>query len=66
MYPNTHRVDVANHTVIYRNAQGEDIDLNAVGEPITNLKELSDFVCELHVQGAYDADVRDRLLSEVY
>ena len=52
------------YTVVHTDANGEQHDLNADGEPCFTTADLAAFIGELHVQGAYDAATRDALLIE--
>lgn len=52
-------------TVIRIDAHGERWDLNAEGEPCETLEDLSDFIRELHRQGAFDATTVSDLLVDV-
>lgn len=60
----THEVSTTDMTVYYTDENGEVFDLNAHGEPCETMSDLRAFVATLHEQGAYDEDVRDRLMLE--
>ena len=61
----TYRIHPNHLTVIHTDERGEDLDLNADGEPCTTVQQLADFISELAEQGAYDENVREELLEEL-
>ncbi len=61
----TYSLDLAALTVLATDAAGETFDLNASGLPCATVDDLAAWIRELHEQGAYDADTRDALLSEL-
>lgn len=61
----SYTIDHDDLTVTVTQDNGERDDLNATGEPCQTLDDLRDFVRELHDQGAYDAETRDRLLADI-
>lgn len=61
----THELDLVAMTIDHIDADGERHDLNAHGEPIGTMRELADFICELHAQCAYDAETRNELLEDL-
>ena len=61
----TYKISIDDLTVLATDEHGQVDNLNATGEPCTTLGDLRHFVCELHAEGAYDADTRDALLAEI-
>lgn len=60
----TYSVQILELTVYATDSAGERSDLNAYGEPCKDREGLRGFIRSLCEEGAYDAAVRDVLLSE--
>jgi len=61
----TFKIDHDNLTIIATDEHGETHDLNAGCEPCKTTAELTDFALQLLEQGAFGADIADRLRAEL-